>query len=89
MPVPEKKKRKQPRKKSGGAQQDPSLLDKLFGNHVNSLLVALLFFITLIVFLLYIVFVDEKPSHSILTGFFTLLSAFSGFFVGLVRSGNT
>lgn len=72
-----------PQNQSGSTEA--SSLDKVLGNHTNSVIVALLFTLTLISFLIYLAMFNDKLSESITTGFISLLSALVGYFVASLK----
>lgn len=63
------------------AVDDDSRRYKLFGQNARSIIVGILFVITLAAFMVCIIAFRQKLSESITTGFFALLSGFAGFFV--------
>jgi len=65
---------------------EPSSLDKILGNHTNSVIVALLFILTLTGLLIYLGMFKDKLSDSITTGFISLLSALAGYFVASLKN---
>ena len=70
---------------SQGENSEKSSIDKMFGNHTNSVIVAILFLCTLIAFLIYMCVFQEKLSDTITTGFISLESALAGYFVASLR----
>jgi hypothetical protein len=61
--------------------QSPSRLDSITGDHTTPIIVGLLFVITLIAFVI-LVCVKKDTTETLITGFFSLLSALIGFFAG-------
>jgi hypothetical protein len=65
----------------GGVSPTPSKVDTVTGRHTIPFVVALLFVITLMVFLIIYLTKDNLP-EGIVTSFFSLLGVLAGFFVG-------
>ncbi|MEN5306126.1 hypothetical protein ABE425_01335 [Chryseobacterium cucumeris] len=65
---------------------EPSSIDKVLGNHTNSVIVAILFSLTLVGLLIYLWMFKNKLSDSITTGFTSLLSALAGYFVASLKN---
>jgi hypothetical protein len=62
-----------------------SLLDKKYGQHINSLIVAILFIVTVLCFIIYTICLKGDLSESVVTGFIGLLSGFAAFFVASIK----
>jgi len=72
--------------RSHQAGNGPSYLDKTLGSHTTSVIVAVLFIITLTGFMIYVVEFKDKLADSITTCFTGLLSGLAGFFVASLRA---
>ena len=74
---------------SKGSEDRRSTLDKWWGNHATSMIVAILFIFTLICFVVYLICykdTTDKISNTIVTGFFSLLSALGGYFLASLKN---
>ena len=71
---------------SKGESSDKSSIDKVFGDHTNSVIVAILFICTLIAFIVYMFIFRQNLSDTITTGFISLMSALAGYFVASLRN---
>ena len=63
-----------------------SSVDQLLGRHTSSFIVAILFIITIISFLVYFLSFKNNLSNTITTGFISLLSGLGGFFIASLKS---
>jgi hypothetical protein len=63
-----------------------SSVDKVLGKHTNSFIVAGLFFVTLVGFVIYMIVFKEKLSDMITTGFISILSGLGGFFAASLKA---
>ena len=64
-----------------GKNPNVSLLDSIFGNHTTTVIVALLFILTLICLIIIVCIKDSLPEN-IVTGLIGLLGVLAGFFAG-------
>ena len=62
-----------------------SIIDRMFGCHTRSFIVAILFIITLVCFTIYFLSFKGGLSNTITTGFLSLLSGLAGFFVASLK----
>jgi len=71
-----------------GIENSPSKVDVFSGKHTTSLIVATMFVLTLILFVL-IYCIKDNVSEIVITGFFSLLSLLAGYYAGTTSNNKT
>ena len=72
---------------SSGTENGPSKVDIFTGKHTTGIIVAILFVLVLISFIL-IYCIKDTVSENVITGHFSLLSLLAGFYAGSSSSKN-
>lgn len=73
-----------PNSRSGTS--DDSRISKIFGIYTNSIIVAIMFIITLICFVVYFCVFQNKLNDTVTTGFIGLMSGLAGYFVASLKA---